>query len=277
MMDYLDRTPDYHNPAVASALDELSLWSARFGVVLLNHIPLAHGLTILDLGCGTGFPLLELAQMYGPSCHLVGVDVWREGLDRAEYKREAYGLTNVTLVEIDGLRLPFAADHFDLIVSNLVLNNVEHPEVLLAECARVAKPGSRLILTTNLRGHLWEFYDVYHEVLADFGVARYLARLAAHEDRRGTTASVRLLLKRAGFDVTEVMEEQTQLRYLDGKALLGHVLTRVGFLSGWREIVDPLDERTVFTNLEKRLDERARQQGSLKMTVPILYLEALRS
>jgi len=138
MTDYLDRTPDYHNPAVASALDELSLWSARFGVVLLDHIPLTPGLTILDLGCGTGFPLLELAQMCGPSRHLIGVDVWREGLDRAARKREAYDLTNVTLVAFDGTTLPFAADYVDLIVSNLALNNIEHPEALLTECAHDA-------------------------------------------------------------------------------------------------------------------------------------------
>ncbi len=277
MTDYLDRMPDYHNPAVASALDELSLWSARFGVVLLDHIPLTRGLTILDLGCGTGFPLLELAQMCGSSCHLVGVDVWREGLDRAARKRETYDLTNVTLVAFDGTTLPFAADYFDLIVSNLVLNNVEHPGALLTECARVAKPGAQLILTTNPRGHMREFYDVYREVLVELGDARYLDRLVADEDRRGTTESVRHLLKRAGFDITKVIEERTRLRYLDGGALLGHMLTRVGFLGGWREVVDAPDERAVFADLERRLNARARRQGALEMTVPLLYLEARRS
>ena len=198
MTGYLDRVPDYHLPAVASALDELSLWSARFGLLLLEHVPLARGRTVLDLGCGTGFPLLELAQMLGPSCHLVGVDVWEAGLDRAAHKRAIYGLANVTLVAIDGTTLPFAAGHFDLIVANLVLNNLAQPEVLLAECARVAKPGACLALTTNPRGHMREFYDVYRDVVVACSHARYLDRLVAEEERRGTVDSARRLIRAGG-------------------------------------------------------------------------------
>ena len=50
------------DPLFCAALDELPLWSAPFGLRLLESVPLAPGATVLDVGCGTGFPLLELAH-----------------------------------------------------------------------------------------------------------------------------------------------------------------------------------------------------------------------
>lgn len=79
MRDYLRFTYDLSQPKTVSALDECSLWSARFGLFLLQHLTLRPNLTILDLACGTGFPLFELAHMYGSSCHITGVDTWKEG------------------------------------------------------------------------------------------------------------------------------------------------------------------------------------------------------
>ena len=134
------------------------LWAARFGLLLLAHIPVAPTAVILDLVCGTGFPLFELAHMMGPSARLVGVDVWRAGLERAAIKRAAYGLDNVDLRWMDGQTIPCADVAFDLIVANLVLNNAADPPALLRECARVAKPQGRLVLTSNPTGHMQEFY-----------------------------------------------------------------------------------------------------------------------
>jgi ubiquinone/menaquinone biosynthesis C-methylase UbiE len=276
MTDYLDRIPDYRDPAIVAALDEVSLWSARFGLLLLDHIPLAHDLTVLDVGCGTGFPLLELAQRLGPSCRIVGADPWAAGLARAAEKAQRYGLDNVELVATDGVRLPFAAAEFDLIVANLVLNNVEQPETFLTECARVAKVGARLALTTNVMGHMREFYDLYRAVLLEQGLPRYLGRLEDHEAHRGTKASISRLVEEAGFDITKATEDTFSLRYQDGTTFLNHFFIRLGFLHGWRAIVDEADARTVFAALEQALNQCAAREGELRFTVPMLYLEAAR-
>jgi hypothetical protein len=50
----------------------------------------------------------------------------------------------------------------------------------------------------------------------------------------------------------------------------------VGFLPGWREVVEPEDEQEVFATLEARLNEVAQREGGLKLTVPMLYVEARR-
>jgi ubiquinone/menaquinone biosynthesis C-methylase UbiE len=273
--DYLNRSTEYGDPAVASALDELSLWSARFGTVLLNHLELRPNLDVLDLGCGTGFPLFELAHVLGPTCRLTGVDLWGEGLDRAAAKARVHQLANVLLVRADGARLPLADGRFDLIVSNLGVNNFADPAAALAECRRVARPGARLALTTNLRGCLAEGYAAFRTTLTALGFSRHLDRLRANEDHRTTRTDLTALVAAAGFRVTRVMEDAFTLRYLDGSALLRHSLTRFGFLDGWRRVVDPAEETTVFAALEARLNEEARAAGELRMTVPRLYLEAV--
>jgi hypothetical protein len=82
------------------------------------------------------------------------------------------------------------------------------------------------------------------------------------------------LLEEAGFTLARVIEDSFQLRFADGSALLNHSLTRIGFLEGWRSVVDANEEREVFETLERKLNETANLNGELRMTVPMLYLEA---
>jgi arsenite methyltransferase len=67
------------------------------------------------------------------------------------------------------------------------------------------------------------------------------------------------------------------LRFLDGSALLRHSLVRWGFLDGWRHVVESSDEERVFQALETHLNEVAQREGELRMTVPMLYIEARRA
>jgi arsenite methyltransferase len=273
MTGYLHHKLDFADPELVAVYDEVFLWSARFGELLFKHLPLRRNLHVLDLACGTGFPLFELAHLLGGSCEFVGVDVWKEALERARLKCKVYGLSNVQLVEADGAALPFSDASFDLIVSNLGVNNFADPQAALEECFRVLKAGGRLALTTNLQGHMQEFYKVFREVLTELHNTGALSRLQAQEAHRGTRASVCQLLEEAGFTITKTVEDSFQMRYLDGSAFFNHWLTKLGFPEGWRGVLVPADEAGVFARLEARLNERAALDGELWMTVPMLYLE----
>src|SRR6185369_8257857 len=100
--DYLDWHRDHRDPEVASVCDELSLWSSRFGALLLDHVPLRHSMRVLDLGCATGFPLYELAHQLGGSSRLWGADIWVDALARARSKQTVYELANVAVCAGDG-------------------------------------------------------------------------------------------------------------------------------------------------------------------------------
>jgi arsenite methyltransferase len=273
MTDYLKRSTDYHDADVASVFDELSFWSSRFGQLLFRHIKLRGRIKILDIGFGTGFPLFELAHSFGPTVSVTGLEVWTEALERARLKRKVYALSNVSLVEGDGARQPFEDETFNLIVSNLGINNFAKPSEVLAESFRVARPGARLVLTTNVMGHYAEFYGLYREVLKELGKEEHLAGLRAQEEHRGMKETTCALLEDAGFRIARVIEDGFVMRFLDGSAMLRHSLTRFGFLDGWRSVVRREEEEEVFRLLEERMNERAAREGELRMTVPMLYVE----
>ncbi|MEO5952456.1 MAG: class I SAM-dependent methyltransferase [Chloroflexia bacterium] len=264
-----------NNPAkLAEAFDELTFWASRFGALLFDNLQLRPNLRILDIGCATGFPLFELAQVHGPSSQVTGIDIWQEALPRALTKKRNYEQENVTILGADAAFLPFADTTFDLIVSNLGINNFADPQASLAECYRVASSHARLVLTTNLMGHMVEFYAVYRQTLTDLDLSHLTPQLNAQEARRGTVASVSMLLNQSGFRVTRTVENSFKMRVLNSDALFNHHLIKIGFLDGWRGFLPPEQEQSVFQSLQTALDKLASTKGELTLTIPMLYIEA---
>src|SRR5437764_13901131 len=164
-LDFLTFDPDFTSPQVLSAYDELPLWSAMFGLLLLEEVPLAKMTDVLDVGCGTGFPLIELAERLGVRSHVHGIDPWTGGCKRPAEKVTSRGTPNVTLHEGSADAMPFADATFDLIVSNLGVNNFEDRAAAIRECRRVARNGATLALTPNLQGHMQEPYAGFTRLL----------------------------------------------------------------------------------------------------------------
>ena len=81
MTRYLQQSYNIDSPEIASVFDELSFWSSRFGALLFEHLQLRPDLHILDLGCGAGFPLFELAHAHGLTVSRISVrnQRWRWG------------------------------------------------------------------------------------------------------------------------------------------------------------------------------------------------------
>ena len=115
--------------------------------------PALEGVTVLDLGCGSGRDVYVLSRLVGPKGRVIGVDMTAEQLDVARRHRDwhaeryGYAASNVTFVEgyIEDLVACGIADaSIDVVVSNCVLNLSPEKERVFAEILRVLKPGGEL-------------------------------------------------------------------------------------------------------------------------------------
>lgn len=120
---------------------------------LLDELRLHGDERLLDVGCGRGAVLLLAARQL-PAGRAVGVDVWRRrdqtGNTRTAAERNATleGVADrVEFVEADARELPFPAESFDVVVSNLAIHNIpgmDGRNQALREAVRVLRPGGRI-------------------------------------------------------------------------------------------------------------------------------------
>ncbi len=115
--------------------------------------PALDGMTVLDLGCGSGRDAYLLSSLVGEQGRVIGVDMTAQQLQVAERHRafhaQAFGYahSNVTfhlgdLADLAGLGI--ADNSVDVVVSNCVLNLVPDKRRAFAETFRVLKPGGEL-------------------------------------------------------------------------------------------------------------------------------------
>ena len=110
-----------------------------------------EGLTVLDLGCGTGRDCYILSKLVGENGRVIGVDMTDEQLDVARRNQDkmaenfGYEKSNVEFIKaiIEDLSAIVDAS-VDLVISNCVINLSTHKEKVFSEIFRVLKPGGEL-------------------------------------------------------------------------------------------------------------------------------------
>ena len=277
MKKYLFANADIHALDFVSCIDELPLWSAPFGLSLLDTIEMKAGLKVLDIGCGCGFPLIELAQRLGSSCSLTGIDPWETALGRVRLKILQYGISNVEVLNCQAETMPFEDGYFTLIVSNNGLNNVENPEQAIRECSRVATPGAQLVLTQNLEGSMIEFYSIFEKVLSGKKMHAEIAALKNHiYKKRRPVQEVVAMLEKNQFTVGKWIEKSFYLRFLNAEAMLNHSFIRFWFADSWGKIIHRDRQDAIFTQVEKELNQLAMAKGEIRLTIPYIVMECRR-
>ena len=127
----------------------------------------------LKSGSVRGCPL----KHYRGDLEVTGIDVSGEMLEKAREKVARRGLTNVTgLHEMDARTLDFPDDHFDIVVAMYLVSVVPEPERVVAEMARVCKPGGEVLIVNHFardRGPL---------SLAEKALAPFANKIGWHSD-----------------------------------------------------------------------------------------------
>lgn len=111
----------------------------------LRFVSLARGAAVLEVGCGTGVVVRDVAEMVGPHGEVVGVDVSRLAVTAARTLGRAHAAGARTSFRVaDGARLPFRAGRFDAALAITVMLHAHDPLAVVREMVRVVRPGGRV-------------------------------------------------------------------------------------------------------------------------------------
>lgn len=116
-------------------------------LVGVRALQLQAGERVLELGCGTGNELLDLAELVGSRGQVSGIDISAGMLAVAQRKLAKQPPAAPVEVRVgDARQLPYADGGFDAVYSSFTLELFPEDDlpVVLAEARRVLRPGGRL-------------------------------------------------------------------------------------------------------------------------------------
>jgi arsenite methyltransferase len=262
---------------LVDVLDELELWSAPFGLKLLDYIDYKPNIFAIDVGFGTGFPLTELALRLGESSTVYGIDPWKKAIERVNKKIYCYGITNIKIIEGIAESIPLENDSIDLITSNNGINNVTDIDKVLSECSRIIRQGGQFIQTMNLDKSMFEFYGQFESVLSDFHMEKEIELMHQHIAlKRPPVDSIISMVQKHGFIIKDLEHDQFDYKFADGTAMLNHYFIRLAFMDSWIKLLPCEKVEPVFDAVETRLNEQSEKLGCLKLSIPYVMINSIK-
>jgi SAM-dependent methyltransferase len=128
--------------AWGEAWELIDLQLSPLGLKAIEALSLDPGAVVVDIGCGAGQTLLQLAERVGPGGQVVGVDIAPQLLDIARERTRSLG--QVTLVEADAQALDLPTGGADAIFSRFGVMAFEDPAAAFANLRRLLRPAGAL-------------------------------------------------------------------------------------------------------------------------------------
>lgn len=167
----------------------------------LHHAGIARGMTVVDIGCGTGDVTLLLSRMVGEWGTVIGVDRSPEAIARAQQRARRAGVRNVRF-EIADL-FEYVPQHpVDAVAGRFILMHLEDPATAIRHVAEWVKPGGMVLFqelnlsTAHSRPPMplfWQMMTIINETFA---------RADVHTD---LGMELPYLFKRAGHPITDTL------------------------------------------------------------------------
>ncbi|WP_172721045.1 class I SAM-dependent methyltransferase [Pseudooceanicola lipolyticus] len=138
------------DPDSLKPIDEFHTGGLEATEALLTQLEITPQTRVLDIGAGLGGTARHIVHRYG--AHVTGVDLTHSFVDvaKALNERVRYSAA-ITMIQGSALDLPVAGGSFDLAVMLHVGMNIEDKPRLMAEVARVLRPGGTFALFDVMR------------------------------------------------------------------------------------------------------------------------------
>ncbi|MGV1836179.1 class I SAM-dependent methyltransferase [Rhizobium rhizogenes] len=134
-----------HAKAWAEAYELIDLQLSPLGLRAIETLDLGAGDIILDIGCGAGQTLLQLAERVGAEGRVIGVDVAPLLLEIASRRTEP--LSQVRLIQADAQSLDLSSESTDAVFSRFGVMSFDDPVAAFANFRRILRPSGTLAFT----------------------------------------------------------------------------------------------------------------------------------
>ncbi len=118
--------------------------------VIIQHLDLQRGMTVLDIGCGPGRLTIPVAEQVGPQGAVVAIDLQTGMLRRAQERAQAADLSNIRFVQARVGEGKLEAGLADRALLVTVLGEIPDREAALREVFAALKPGGMLSVTETI-------------------------------------------------------------------------------------------------------------------------------
>lgn len=134
-----------HAKAWAEAYELIDLQLSPLGLRAIEMLDPSAGDVVLDIGCGTGQTLLQLAEHVGTEGQVIGVDVAPLLLDIA--RQRTGPLSQVRLIQADAQSLDLPSESADAVFSRFGVMSFNDPVATFANFRRILRPSGALAFT----------------------------------------------------------------------------------------------------------------------------------
>ena len=243
----------------ASHYDQFALLQRNIGQQLLNNSAATKAESILDLGCGTGYFSEKLSSLY-PFAKITCFDLCDAMLAQVDKKQ----LPQLTCLQGDIDKQPFAYNSFDFIFSNLVVQWSEDLCLSLKQLKQSLKKEGKAVISTLLAGSLNELTQAWKSV-DNFPHTNSFLSLQSIEKAllQADFSKVSIKIETRVLHYPNVIEVMRALKGIGANHVHGHQNAK---LSG-RKLIRQLEEGYLpFIN----------ELGKLNLTYQICYIEVIK-
>jgi ubiquinone/menaquinone biosynthesis C-methylase UbiE len=244
-------------------------YSALFGRILLDEVPSRARVQVLDVGCGSGYPALEVLKKIGEGGRVIAIDPDGTLIDVARRRALGDSGRRIFFKVESAEELSFSDDVFDIVIANLALEAFERPDLALGEIKRVLAPKGRLVLTHAMAGTFEEVLDMFREIALkheNTALAQRVERIAGNYP---TPPMLEAIVANAGFEEVKVVVEEQRIPFPSPAEIFSDPMIAIVALPEWKWIAgtDEAGEETLAE--ASRSLETYFWRGPISLTVQI--------